>query len=213
VFSNINQNTSNWASCGSVSCAGGTGAGAYWQAFNQSSPSLSGQSMELYRDGSWANALWYHKVGANDNATNMLGDFYAQLDSASQSYGQALEYDMFQFVGGYNYMIGTQCDYGYGVWDIWNEATSQWLHTSVKCAKFTPNTWHHIQWYVTMNHSNHTYTYHTLVVDGVAYTINQTLPAQYLAWADNMGVQWQLDVNASGGGFHEWVDNAKLTIW
>jgi len=26
-------------------------------------------------------------------------------------------------------------------------------------------------------------------------------------------VQWQMDVNASGTGYHEWVDQAKLTIW
>jgi hypothetical protein len=50
-------------------------------------------------------------------------------------------------------------------------------------------------------------------VDGVSYAVNQTQPAKYLAWGDNLGVQWQLDVNASGTGYHEWVDNAKLTIW
>jgi hypothetical protein len=213
VFTEINQNTSGWSACGTPGCAGGSGAGSYWQAFNQGAPALSGRSMELFRDGSWANALWYYRAGANDSATNMLWDFYVQLDSASQSYGQALEYDMFQFVGGYNYMIGTQCNYGSGTWDTWNEAAGHWLHTSVKCARFSSNAWHHIQWYVTMNHSNHTYTYRTLVVDGVAYTINQTQPAKYLAWGDNLGVQWQLDVNAAGGGYHEWVDNAKLTIW
>ena len=66
---------------------------------------------------------------------------------------------------------------------------------------------------MTTNHSNHTYTYRTLVVDGVAYNLNQTQPAICLAWTDNAGVQWQLDVNASGTGYHEWVDNATLTMW
>jgi len=184
-----------------------------WQAFNQSSPSMDGRSMEIYHDGAWSNALWYYKVGAYDSATNFLWDFYVNLDSASQSYGQALEYDAFQFVGGYNYMIGTQCDYGSGTWDTWNMETGEWLHTKIPCKKFAPNSWHHIQWYMTTNHSNHTYTYHTLVVDGVAYAVNQTEPAKYVAWPDNAGCQWQLDVNASGGGYHEWVDQAKLTIW
>ncbi len=213
VFSNIEQLTTGWSSCNSPSCAGGTGAGAYWQAFNQTSPSLSGRSMEFFNDGSWANALFYNHLGANDSVTNFLWDFYVQVDSASLSATQALEYDAFQFVGGYNYMIGTQCDYGAGVWDTWDEATGHWLHTTVACPKFAVGTWHHIQWYMTTNHTNHTYTYQTLVVDGVPYTLNQTQPAKYLGWGDNLGVQWQLDVNASGTGYHEWVDNANLTIW
>lgn len=213
VFSNIDQSTTAWDNCHTPACAGGSGAGTYWQAFNQGSPSLDGSSMELYQDGVWSNALWYHKVGADDAATNLLWDFYVQLDGASVNAAQSLEYDAFQFVGGYNYMIGTQCNYAAGVWDTWNEATGHWLHTTVPCKKFTPGTWHHIQWYMTTNHSNHTYTYKTLVVDGVAYDFNQTQPAKYLAWGSNVGVQWQLDVNASGTGYHEWVDKATLTIW
>lgn len=205
--------TTGWASCNTAACAGGSGAGTYWQAFNQSSPSLSGSSMEIYQDGSNSNALWYLKTGADNAATNFLWDFYVQLDSASVDAGQALEYDAFQFVGGYNYMMGTECNYAAGVWDTWNESAGQWLHTTIPCAKFAPGTWHHIQWYMTNNHTDHTYTYETLVVDGVVYNLNQTQPAKNLGWADNAGVQWQLDVNASGTGYHEWVDNATFTIW
>jgi hypothetical protein len=67
--------------------------------------------------------------------------------------------------------------------------------------------------YLTLNHTNHTYTYKTFVIDGKVYNLNQTQPAKYLAWGDNIGAQWQLDVNATGGGYHEWIDNAKLTVW
>jgi len=213
VFSNIEQTTTGWASCNTPGCAGGSGAGTYWQAFNQTTPAMDGQSMEIFQSGVWSDALWYHKVGANNAATNFLWDFYVQLDTASVNAAQALEYDAFQFVGGYNYMIGTECNYAAGVWDTWNESTGQWLHTTVPCKKFSTGAWHHIQWYMTNDHSAHTYTYKTLVVDGVAYTFNQTQPAKYVGWADDTGVQWQLDVNASGTGYHEWVDQAKLTIW
>ncbi len=213
VFSSIDQMTTGWNSCATAACAGGTGAGAYWQAFNQGSPSLDGRSMEIYHDGSWGNALWWHSMGAKNSATNLLWDFYVQLDSASVNAAQALEYDAYQFVGGYNYMIGTECNYAAGVWDTWSEAGGYWLHTNIPCKKFAPGTWHHIQWYMTTNHTNHTYTYKTLVLDGVAYNLNQTQSAKYLAWGDNIGAQWQLDVNASGTGFHEWVDKATLTVW
>lgn len=170
--------------------------------------------MEFAQDGAWSNALFYRQMGPDDGATNFLLDFYIQVDSASASTAQALEFEPFQFVGSFNYTMGMQCDYGWEVWDTWNEATQQWIHTSIPCNKFSAGSWHHIQMYSTTNHSNLTYTYRTLVVDGVAYTLNQTQPALYLwAWADNTGAQWQLDTNANSAGFHEWVDNATLTMW
>jgi hypothetical protein len=51
------------------------------------------------------------------------------------------------------------------------------------------------------------------VIDDKPLYVNQTQPARYLGWASNLGAQWQIDVNASGAGVHEWVDKAKLTIW
>lgn len=214
VFSNIDQNSSGWTSCKDAGCAGGNGGGNYWQAFYQTNPSMDGSSMELYRDGVWANALWIRKQGANNGMTHFLSDFYMMVDQASLTSGQALEYEAYQFVGGWNYMMGTQCDYGRGVWDTWSEASGHWLPTNIPCPKFSPNTWHHIQWYVTTNHTDHSYTYVTLVVDGKAYSVNnQKQYAKYLAWGDNLGNQWQLDNNAVGSGFHQWVDKAKLTVW
>jgi hypothetical protein len=180
---------------------------------HQSSPSRDGSSGEFYNAGAWDNALFYQKLGANNNVHNFLWDFYFYVDSASQHSAQALEFDAFQFVHGYNYMIGSQCDYGLGVWDTWDEASGHWTPTSISCPRFSANTWHHIQWYVTTNTSTHQYKYVTLVVDGRSYPVNSTRSARYLAWGDNLGVQWQLDVNASGQGYHEWIDNATLTIW
>jgi hypothetical protein len=212
IFRNIEE-ADEWGSCNSAHCAGGSGEGTYWHALNQTLPSLDGRSMDIYQDGKWSNALWWHKVGADRQATNFLWDFYVRLDAGSLNAGQALEYDAFQFVDGYNYMIGTECNYAAGVWDTWNEATQHWLHTSIPCKKFAPETWHHIQWYMTADHNSHTYTYKTLVVDGTAYNLDQTQPAKYLGWHDDAGVQWQLDVNASGAGYHEWIDRSTFTIW
>jgi hypothetical protein len=213
VFSNLDQSTTNWSKCGDPPCAGGSGQGSFWQSFHNTSPSMDGSSMQLFRDGIWANALWWKKVGAQNSATNFLWDFYVRVDDASLKSGQALEFDAFQFVGGYNYMMGTQCDYGYGVWDLWNGTGGSWTRTSIPCPKFSPNTWHHIQWYMTNNHSKHSYTFVTLVVDGKVYNVNRTMYAKYLAWGDNLGAQWQLDVNKTGAAFHEWVDKAKITVW
>jgi hypothetical protein len=212
VYSQI-ENGGNWGMCNSPSCAGGSGSGTYWMAQFQSSPSRDGSSTEFFNSGVWANALFYQKLGADDSVHNLLWDFYFYVDSNSQTAAQALEFDAFQFVDGYNYMIGSQCDYGAGLWDTWDEASGHWVPTSIECPKFSPNTWHHIQWYETTNTTNHQYTYVTLVVDGVGKSLNVTGNAKNLNWSDNLGVQWQLDVNATGEGYHEWIDTASLTVW
>jgi hypothetical protein len=214
VFSQIEQMpASEWGSCGTAACAGGSGTSSFWMAQNQTTPSLSGSSMEVYNSGVGANALWYMHLGANDSVSNFLWDFYVQLDSASATAAQALEYDAFQFVGGYNYMIGSQCDYAGKKWDVWDELNDKWVATTVPCTPLAPNVWHHIQWYVQRVPNTTTYHYVTLVVDGTPYTVNQTFSAKNNGWADNLGVQYQLDVNSTGAGYHEWIDQSTFTVW
>ena len=211
TFSNIDDMT-GWSSCSSYGCAGGK-TGSYWMAPYQTTPSMDGSSTEFHTAGAGVDVLWWKKFGAHNAAKNFIWDFWVHLDNASLTGTQALEYDAFQFVGGYNYMIGSQCNYAAKVWDVWNEATNSWIHTTVPCPKFSANVWHHIQWYVQRVPNTHYYHYVTLVVDGHAYSINRTYPAKYLAWGDNLGVQYQLDVNSTGVGYHEWVDKSKFTIW
>ena len=212
VFTQVQQ-MSGWNSCNAPSCAGGSGNGTYWMAQNQTQPSLSGSSAEIYNSGVWADALWWNKLGAHNSATNLLWDFWVQLDSNASQGAQALEYDAFQFLGGYNYMIGSQCNIAAGVWDVWDELNGHWIHTTIACHGFPAGTWHHIQWYVTTNHTARTYHYCILVVDGLPHNVNLTYSAKDLNWGDNIGVQYQLDVNASGHGYTEWFDQVKFTVW
>ncbi len=174
---------------------------------------MDGNSMEIYNSGVWANALWWQKVGADSTATNFVWDFYVQVDAESVGAAQALEFDAFQFVGGYNYMMGSQCDLAAGKWDVWDELHGQWIHTSVACTTFKPDVWHHIQWYVQRVAGTTNYKFVTLVVDGTSHPIGLTYGALNNGWGDNMGVQYQLDVNATGAGYHEWVDKSTLTVW
>ncbi|HTV66306.1 MAG TPA: hypothetical protein VMD98_11915 [Bryocella sp.] len=211
VFNQIEQ-MPGWGSCNAPSCAGGSGQGTYWMAQDQSQPSLSGASTEIYNSGVNADALFYIKLGA-ENTSNLLWDFYFQVDNNALQAAQALEFDSFQFINGYNYMIGSQCNVAGGVWDIWDELHGHWISAGIPCHGFTPNIWHHIQWYVTTNKTAQTYHYVTLVVDGVPHPINQTYSSKYLNWGNNLGVQYQLDVNSTGEGYHEWFDDVKLTVW
>ncbi len=212
TFSKIEQN-GNWGTCDSSDCAGGNGGGVYWMAQNQSAPSLIGESTEFYAAGVWENALFFQKLGANNNVHNFLWDFYFQVDSNYNTSAQALEFDSFQFVNGFNYMMGTECDYWWQRWDTWDEATGHWVPSNISCPHFAVNTWHHIQMYTTTNTTAHQYTYVTWVIDGKTIPVNVTGNSLDINWGDNLGVQWQLDNNATGSGYHEWMDNAKLTIW
>lgn len=144
VFSNIDDNMTGWGSC--TSCAGGqNNADTYWMAQFQTTPSLDGSSTQFYISASlpYSDVLFWEKLGAQDWAKQFTWDFWVYLDSASVG-AQALEYDVFQFVGGIEYMFGTQCVYSSGQWNIWNQGVGAWVPTSVACQPLSPNVWHHM---------------------------------------------------------------------
>jgi hypothetical protein len=213
VFSNIDDNSTGWGSC--TTCAGGVNnADLYWRDPFQTTPSRDGNSTKFYISASqpYSNVLFWEKLEARDWATQFTWDFWVYLDNASLG-AQALEYDMFQFVGGVEYMFGTQCAYGTGSWDVWNEGAGTWVPTKLACQPFTPNAWHHIVWQVHRTSDTQMH-YDSLTLDGIQYSLNLTEPSGPLPldWTDNLGVQWQLDTASAPLSFNEWIDNVKLTI-
>src|SRR5579883_218880 len=206
------QSAGDWQSCNSTSCAGGGGHGTFSMQQGLGSPSLSGNSMKLANAGVFANALWWHHIGPNTQATNFLWQFDFQVDDASLSAAQALEFDMFQFLENNNYMMGSECNYASGYWDVWDAQNMHWRQTSIACPKFQPGVWHHVQWVGQRSPDANKYTFVTLTVDGVDYPVNKTYSAQKIAWKPEIGVQFQLDVNATGKPYSEWVDNVTLTV-
>lgn len=213
VYSNVEDSLTGWGSC--TTCAGGANlADVYWMAQFQSTPSRDGSSIQFYVSAlhPYSDVLFWQKLGAQSWATQFTWDFWMMVDDASVG-AQALEYDMFQFVGNIEYMFGTQCVYASGLWNVWNGSAKTWVPLPLTCNKFTPNVWHHIQWQVhrtpdTMMH------YDTLTIDGVQNSINVAQPSGPLptGWNENMGVQWQLDTASQPLSFNEWIDSVKLTI-
>ncbi len=174
---------------------------------------MSGSSREFFIGGpAWSSALWYKTLPANNSAAHFLWEFWVYFDPTSAGATWSAEYDLWQAIGGNEFMIGSQCDFGDGYWDTFDSQNNKWVTTSISCQRFTPNAWHHIQWYVERT-SNIQYRYDTLVVDGQAHTLNQTFQVNPINWQDGIGVQWQLDEDANGTSLHEWIDNVKLSIW
>lgn len=212
VYTNV-QNTKNTGSCDTSGCAGGSGSGSSWIAFNQTSPSLSGSSTEVYNSGIGFDSLWYWHLGAEDAVTNIELDFYLMVDGGSTTTTQAMENGPQQYAGGYKYSMTMQCEYANQIWRVWDQSAKGWKATTVPCPKWTPNVWHHVQMYITTDHVNHAETYQILVVDGVSHPLGLTYGVTNVGFADNLGFQFQLDNNGTGGAVHEWLDNVTFTVW
>ncbi len=214
-YANLEQ-TTNWGKCSSASCSGGTVAWSFYNAPYQSSPSLDGASTMFYiYGGSYADALWWIKPGNNASPTHAIFEFSVYADSNSYNYAEALEFDFIQVSGGRKYNFSTQCNYGTGTWDTWNESTQHWVHSNVHCVKFSPNTWHQVKWAVErVGYQTH---YLSITIDGVTYPISSTYayqPAPATSWTNGALIfQVQQDLNSKGGSFKEWVDKANIYLW
>jgi len=202
-----------WTSC-SVCAAGTHDTTNYWMAPFQTQPSRTGSSREFFIGGSsWTNALFIKTILGTNNATHYLWDFWIYLDAASAPNIWTAEADLWETNGGREFMIGSQCNFGDGWWDVWDSQNNKWIHSSVPCPRWGGNSWHHVQWYVERLPQSRQYRYDTLVFDGTAHPINATYTTNATTWPDAIGVQWQLDQSANGAPLQEWIDDVRLTIW
>jgi hypothetical protein len=211
VFDQIQNTTDNWNSCSA--CAMGTNTTSnFWAAPNQSTPSMTGSSRQFFVGGpEWTNALWWKTYFDHFDTTHIVWDFYVYWDPTSMANIWTAEFDFWQAAGGKEFMIGSQCNFGEGFWDLFDSKANKWVQSNVACNRMAPNEWHHIQWY--LERSDDHYRFATLVVDGKAYDINQVFDPNLINWQNSMGVQWQLDQSSTGVDLHEWIDNVRLTVW
>lgn len=212
VLEEMQNNTADWTICSA--CAHGTNSTAnYWMAPFQNSPSMSGSSLEMYVDGlPWTNVLFIDTMLGTSSNSHFLYDFWVYQDPTTAAHIWSSEFDLWQVLGGKEFMIGSQCDFGDGYWSTWDSEGNRWILNGIACPRWAPNTWHHIQWYVERI-SPLSYRYDTLVVDGHPYGLNQIWTINYTSWPDMIGIQYQLDQDPTGTPAHEWVDNVKLTMW
>lgn len=211
VLSEMQNDAANWTIC-SLCAAGTNTTGNYTMTFDQSQPSMSGSSLEMYADGpSWTNVLFMDTMLGTSSKTNFLWDFWVYHDPAAEAHFWSSELDLWQVLGGNEFMIGSQCDFGDGYWATWDSQGGAWVLNGIPCPHWSPG-WHHVQWYLERLNSTQ-YRYDTLVFDGQAYGFNQTWNVNTTTWPDMIGIQYQLDQDPTGTPLHEWVDNVTLTMW
>ena len=221
--------TTGWGWCSD--CAGGGSDASSYQVSWGQQPSVDGTgSAEFFISGpQYANALFWYKVGANDNVTHYQYDFWVQVDSQAASYAQALEFDTYHLTGGREYMFGTQCDYtkgyGHGRWDVWNQEELKWQATSTSCPGFVAGEWYHITW-TFHRRSDTRMSFDTVKVEhyssdlkkrysSTSHSFNVSYPSSVMpaGWSHNLGVQVQIDLNGLGGQVPMWVDKINLAAW
>ncbi|MGH9605226.1 MAG: hypothetical protein ACRD3N_05940, partial [Terracidiphilus sp.] len=114
VLKEMQNDTDNWSICSL--CANGTHNTAnYWMAPDQSKPSLSGSSLEMYADGpSWTNVLFQDIMSGASSHTHFLWDFWVYHDPAVEAQFWSSELDFYVVLSGNEFMAGSQCDFGDG---------------------------------------------------------------------------------------------------
>ena len=191
------------------------------------SPSRDGSSSKLTISQSpqYTNDLFWLKIGAQDAATHFLSDFWVYPES-SMSSAQAMEYDIFQFLGGRNYMWGTQCNLISHRWQADTENGAGWVDlkkpdgTYLTCGTsgsydtvFAPGAWHHVKWQVErLTDGSNKCRYDALEFDGTVHTLNWDQTSGTTSW-HNAGFQFQQDTNVNGTGWVEYIDQAQLSFW
>jgi hypothetical protein len=208
--SNIEQ-IAGWESC--TVCAGANAAGpvaTFSMVENQASPSLDGKSAIFNISGKtpYSDALWWKQLGAVDTATHLKYDvdFYI----TNPGVAQALEFDNNQSNGAHKFIFGTQCNIKAGHWDVWGNASGNWISTGVACSAPTAFTWHHLTWEFQRTSTNVVFIGFTY--DGVTHYVNRSYPARGSS-VHELNVAFQMDGDSAMHAYSTWLDKVTLVYW
>ncbi|HET8891910.1 MAG TPA: hypothetical protein VFQ41_23630 [Candidatus Angelobacter sp.] len=211
VKSDIDQ-MPGWESC--TVCAGANAAGpsaTYSMTENVLSPALDGKAAQFNIGGStpYSDALWWKQLGGNNAIKNFTYDvnFYITNSAAPQ----ALEFDVNQSNNIYKFIFGTQCNIKDGAqWDVWGNASGNWIHTGIPCTAPAAYTWHHLTWQFQRTATQVSYV--SFTYDGVTHYVNRTYPAGPNNVSE-INVAFQMDGDSKQTAYSTWLDKVSLTYW
>src|SRR5579864_7939770 len=207
---NIDQ-MPGWESCTVCAGAGANGPVAVFSMVeNQASPSLDGLAAKFSISGTkpYSDALWWKQLGAVDSATNLRYD--VQFYITNPGVAQALEFDNNQSNGAHKFIYGTQCNIKAGHWDVWGNASGNWLSTGIACSAPSAFTWHHLTWEFQRTGTNVVFVAFTY--DGVTHYVNRSYPARGSS-VHELNVAFQMDGDNAMHAYSTWLDKVSLTYW
>lgn len=205
------QQIAGWESC--TVCAGANANGPvaiFSMVENQATPSLDGKSAKFSISGStpYSDALWWKQLGAVDTATNLKYDVFFYITNPGVA--QALEFDNNQSNGSKKFIFGTQCNIKGGHWDVWGNASGNWISTGVACGVPAAFTWHHLTW--EFKRTSTSVIYVGFTYDGVTHYVNRTYPARASS-VHELNVAFQMDGDSHMDAYSAWLDQVSLTYW
>ena len=187
-----------------------------------SDPTLTGQTEKYTTTFTNAGGILYSNTYGHDtDSKNFVYDVYVWL--TADSVLSNLELDGNQVIrNGHTIIYGFQCSGYSNVWEYTensgtvDQTHAHWLKSTAPCnpAKWTRNTWHHIQISVSRDDSGNV-TYHSVWFDGVETPINKTAMSEFsLGWAlGALVVNFQVDGLGTSGSSTIYVDNLKMSRW
>ena len=158
-------------------------AGSTDSAGSPSPPAEASKFTQLQAAADWQSCNSATGAGGSGAGT----DWMAQNQNSPSMSGSSME-------------VSHSGNYGSGFWDLWDGYNRHWHRTGVACPKFQPGAWHHIQFFAKRAPDTPSYTLVSITVDGSTYPLNVTYSAKDVGWDGHVGVQFQLDVNATGQG-------------
>ena len=133
VLTEMQNDTANWSIC-SLCTHGTNTTGNYSMTPFQSQPSLSGSSLEMSADGAqWTNVPFMDVMSGTSSNSHFLWDFWVYHDPPAEAHFWSSEFDLWQVLGGKEFMIGSQCDFGDGYWATWDSQGGAWILNGIPC--------------------------------------------------------------------------------
>jgi hypothetical protein len=231
TLSNI-QATGGWNQWGELSptydiCTSSCPGITWSMVQHESAVSLSGNATQFNIGGTtpYSDVLWSNPVVGQgttecipDTSHTLLPTIHnLTLDTyvypTNMAVTQDLELDINLYMNGVGMEWGTECNHlADGVWDIWNNIDAHWVPTSIPCS-LNNGAWNHVVLQV-QRESNNDLLYQTLTVNGVTYTINQTVapfPVPSGWWG--MTMNYQMDGNFKQSANTTYLDKTNVTYW
>jgi hypothetical protein len=187
-----------------------------------SDPTISGQTEKYHTTFTNGGGELYSVTYGNDtDSKNFVYDAHVWL--SADSVISNLELDNNQVMrNGDTVIYAFQCSGYNNVWEYSSNAGTptspdvKWIKSTVPCnpAKWTRNTWHHIQISYSRDDSGNV-TYHSVWFDGVESPINKTVNSDFsLGWAlGALVANFQIDGIGTSGSSTLYLDKLTLSRW
>lgn len=191
---------------------------------NVKSPSLSGESTQMYLAGSqgYGDGFWNNHLIGDGSSQGMLDpnhtlvptlhnftyDVYFWGDDLSLS--QAVEFDINEFFDNMGFIWGHECRIAGGnEWDVWDNINARWVPTGIACHP-NSNAWNHVTIQVQRTSDNQL-LFQTITLNGVTGYVNQYYnPGSAVGWY-GVTINYQEDGNSSQSPYSVYLDQLTFT--